>query len=499
ASGDSSDSGGSVDGGDSGDSGAGDASLAGLTRFEEELARAGDELLGRMYPYMPAQVVQRRDVDELFDTTPDLTGADIDVSGFIRSGDERDVTVLWRDLAGLGAGDGGPRVIERAQVGTVERRELCPVPVKEIRAWLKKKGKVGYVLDFQSGAWQRLGGDEARRLSAGMMILLPAALGGYDDKRGWDQRSKAAVGEVRASASAADRGVAGLLDDSAAAQDDDSLSHLQIFKTIATHGRETGDTVRELGAALDLAEPYRALLVLAGRWHDAGKAHETFQGAIGNDGREPAGLRERRDLAKAPAGAWRMPPYPERPGFRHELVSALALFELLRRMAPDHPALLGSCGAMLAAAGIDPVAVVADERIAADDVLAAELAALDAHSFDVLAYVVCAHHGKVRCSWTGTPRDQEAGHAGIHGVCERDTLGNLRLCDGDGRDRAVPELTMWLDAAALGLNGRYGRSWTERVSELRRRLGPFALAYLETLLRAADARASQLTTEDQLL
>ena len=37
--------------------------------------------------------------DELFDTTPDLTGADLDISRFIRSGDERDLQVFWIDVA----------------------------------------------------------------------------------------------------------------------------------------------------------------------------------------------------------------------------------------------------------------------------------------------------------------------------------------------------------------------------------------------------------------
>ena len=40
----------------------------------------------------------RREFDELFDTTPDLTGADLDISRFIRSGDERDLQVFWLDL-----------------------------------------------------------------------------------------------------------------------------------------------------------------------------------------------------------------------------------------------------------------------------------------------------------------------------------------------------------------------------------------------------------------
>lgn len=38
----------------------------------------------RLYPYAPAHLLLRREFDELFDTTPDLTGADLDISRFIR-------------------------------------------------------------------------------------------------------------------------------------------------------------------------------------------------------------------------------------------------------------------------------------------------------------------------------------------------------------------------------------------------------------------------------
>jgi CRISPR-associated endonuclease/helicase Cas3 len=38
-----------------------------------------------------------------------------------------------------------------------------------------------------------------------------------------------------------------------------------------------------------------------------------------------------------------------------------------------------------------------------------------------------------------------------------------------------------------------GPSWLARTAGLRDRIGPFRLALLETLLRAADARASAMT------
>ena len=114
---------------------------------------------------------------------------------------------------------------------------------------------------------------------------------------------------------------------------------------------------------------------------------------------------------------------------------------------------------------------------------------LDAESFDLLAWLVCTHHGKVRCVWTSTPHDQEKGHGGIHGVCEGDSLPLLELASARGSG-TLPALELSLAAAEMGLGPKYGASWGERVTGLLRRHGPFRLAYLEALLRAADVWAS---------
>jgi hypothetical protein len=45
--------------------------------------------------------------------------------------------------------------------------------------------------------------------------------------------------------------------------------------------------------------------------------------------------------------------------------------------------------------------------------------------------------------------------------------------------------------ARIGLSLRTGASWSERVAGLLQSHGPFTLAYLEALLRAADIRASR--------
>ncbi len=74
------------------------------------------------------------------------------------------------------------------------------------------------------------------------------------------------------------------------------------------------------------------------------------------------------------------------------------------------------------------------------------------------------------------------------------------LTAADGTRHQLPASRLDLAPAAAGLNSRTGRGWTERVLDLLDRHGPFTLAWLEALLRAADQRASRDTTlSDPLL
>jgi CRISPR-associated endonuclease/helicase Cas3 len=461
-----------------------------LEAFEEELAEREPAKLAELYPYEPANVLRRPDFDELFDTSADLSGADLDVGRYIRSGEDRDVSAFWRVI------EGKPGTLR--DMPWPARDELCPVPVGEMRTFLDKEKKDGFILDFIKNEWRKLRPGD--KVVPGMTVLLPSTVGGYTEASGWDGGTKSAVAPVNVQApQARDRMIEASL-----ANDDDALALADGYKTIRLHGHETALEVERIAMSFGLPTRLAELLCLAARWHDAGKAHPVFQAAISGVARAanvPFGSRS--DLAKAPGSAFRRPPYPERPGFRHELASTLLLFEVLRRRNPDHPALLGPHRELFALLGENVPDLAATERLEGHP-LAEELNSLDGRELDLVAYLVCAHHGKVRGRLASTPQDMEAGMGAIHGIVDEtsvsgraDEIPSFALAGHSGSGEAVelPALPMSLSLSAMGVGTRYGASWTDRCQRLLEAYGPFSLAFLETVLRLADWRASALPSE----
>ncbi len=438
------------------------------------------DFLKRVYPFLPEQVLRRAEFEDLFDTTPDLSGADLDVGRYIRVGDERDVRVFWRAL------ESTSRVV--SGIEQPRREELCAVPVRELEDWRNKNDVPTYVFDYETGTWRH-----TDRLVPGATVLVPASAGGYRPKLGWDPSSKDAVPPVPLTPIDANLS---LVETSASAEND-ALSEANEWKTIAFHGREVAEEVTALAKALDLPPDIRPLFEIAGRWHDAGKAHWAFAKAI-DESRRPEALpiAQRRDLAKAPPSAWRRPPFQERPGFRHELASTLALFECLKLAAPEHPAVRGFAWPN-APAEAEKSAEPVKQAPAELGPFGQELAALSEEQFDLVAYLVCTHHGKVRCTWASTPFDQRSGTQTAFGVLDGDELPELELATGDGGYATLPPLKLSLELAEMGLGERYGRSWSDRVARLRAKYGPFTLAYLEALFRVADWRASGRPTREE--
>jgi CRISPR-associated endonuclease/helicase Cas3 len=108
------------------------------------------------------------------------------------------------------------------------------------------------------------------------------------------------------------------------------------------------------------------------------------------------------------------------------------------------------------------------------------------------AYLAAAHHGKVRLSIRSLPNELRPndGRRFARGVWDGDELPETNL----GGEIVAPAITLSLEPMELGLctdppfEGQ--PSWAERMIRVRDELGPFSLAYLEAIVRAADMRAS---------
>lgn len=365
-------------------------------------------------------LLRRRDLSDLFDTTPDLAGHDTDVSRYIRENEDHDVQVFWRVLP-----EGMKNLDEQPEP---RREELCPVPIGDFKKWLKggESSKPAWYWDFLESRWLRARENE---VYPGQVFLLSCKDGGYSTTVGWSPSEKDNVGPVPRKAGE---------DQPEEGTDSDPLSETASWQTIAEHTQQVVDHVQALLRAIQLPDDQASSLTEAARRHDWGKAHPAFQAKIVAEARSAAG-HVATLLAKAPGQAWSRKRGGGRSHFRHELASALAT--------------LGS--------GMT----------------------------DLVSYLVASHHGKVRLSIRSLPEETpppEAGRRYARGVWEDDTLPETDL----GAGITAPETTLRLNYMEMGLDATTGPSWADRMLGLRDELGIFRLAYLESILRAADQRAS---------
>jgi CRISPR-associated endonuclease/helicase Cas3 len=392
----------------------------------------GDRLPPVERPLLP--VLRRRDLVNLFDTTPDLMGADIDVSPFVRDvSDDASVLVAWRDLDTTETREMGPRP---------RRPELCPVPIGEFRRWAKSRDAAIRRYDPARREWVRL---SAEAVSPAMLVVVDRSAGGYEPDRGWDPALTGVVPEPTP------EGLEGVADigDATEDLDDDTPSFgarrdgAHVWVTLDTHLRDTEAAALALldriGGDLDLGT--RAAVQASARLHDIGKAHEEFQRTLLRGADDRSEVRSAGLLAKSPHSQHRH----ARPGFRHELASALAL------LADSAPAL-----------GTVPT----------------ELQFL-------AVYLTAAHHGRIRMSLRSGPGDPPDR---VLGIGEGDHLPEVTI-----GSQVVPDSDLhplMIGGAGTGGVDRGDEPWHEQAQQLLARFGPFRLAYLEALVRFADYRAT---------
>jgi CRISPR-associated endonuclease/helicase Cas3 len=400
-------------------------------------------------PDPPKQVIRAGDFEQLFDTDADLSGYDLDVSPYIRDTDETAVSLFWRPVGEA----------KRVSQPRPERDELCSAPLGEARNWLKPvEGKPlrAYVEDPNEHedrrerrkirGWRPLGREE--RLRPGMVLLIDVEAGGYDPELGFvGDRTAVPVKPARSDAEQNPPG-----DDIGPGEttEDDKLT-LDGYKCpvpLEGHLIHVETIIKKIAQEL-ASEDEAKLLARAARWHDLGKAYEPFQKLLGRVEDGPL-------LAKsAPKAADQGAAHPgeRQPGlrryFRHELASALAFL---------------------------------DQHDGEPDA-------------DLIAYLIAAHHGKVRMGIRPLPEEEpEAPDRRIaRGVQDGDPLPQVRC-----GDEISGPVVLDLGLMEMGEDEKGRPSWAARTQLLLAELGPFRLAYLEALLRIADWRASAAERRGEL-
>ena len=360
-------------------------------------------------------VLRRKDLLDLFNTDPDLSGFDVDVSDYIRDKGSPSLQVFWRDFE---------RDPNKPEVQPAPQRvELCPVNLGQVQNIHRRKRRAWY--------WNSLACQWEFLISAprpGTTLLLSAADGGYDEMLGFINNGELAKKPATIVECGQDKQYESF--------GDDDRSRTQKPVLLVNHLSNVAKAAESLCHAVE-ERSYSNDVIRAARWHDIGKAHEVFQESMHRSPDTLDGI-----LAKSNC-LGRMT--HSRPYFRHELASALAW--LAQHEHPNIP----------------------DNKI------------------DLIAYLVAAHHGKVRMSLRAMPNEIQPNQDDLRfarGIWEGDRIQALSF---DGEQSSEVELKLALMEVG---EGEQGRSWAARTLALLEEHGPFRLAWLETLVRLADWRAS---------
>jgi CRISPR-associated endonuclease/helicase Cas3 len=320
------------------------------------------------------------------------------------------------------------------------------VPLREL-ADLAKRAAV-WRQDQALGQWTRVEPAGPGRGRPGEVLIVTADAGGYHLETGFDPAVKELVPDCPIIGVTPERTVAedteagGVIDIAAGAEDafgaDPASVAQRNWVSLQQHSDETREQARALISVLgpNLPDGPAAAAVTAAYLHDAGKAHPTWQDAL--CALAPPERQEEIAAGRpwAKSASDRPLRFDGRAAFRHELASLLVADGPLHALLADAP---------------DP---------------------------GLVRYLILAHHGRLRVQ----VRDPGEATPGMLLGLTQDEATPIPAMFG------LPPGELTVDLGQFSLGGE--RSWTRDALALRDHYGPFVLAYLETLVRVADWRAS---------
>jgi len=451
----------------------------------------------------PSPLPRALDVHGLFSTERDVHGGFTDVSAFVRGTDpDLDVTLFWRDWSG----DSPPRGDDLDGPLIAPAKEGCPVSFFRVQKMLEGSKVKTWLWDDEADRWECVNHWDIR---PGMLVMLKRDVGGYDETEGWTGDKSNVLAEVpRAGRGATLR--------------DDAWTEVGYWSKLEDHLNDARREAEKLCAALSLTGNMQKAVVEASGLHDLGKAHPQWQAKLPDRSGSPDAL-----LAKSPrvvaadvvgdATAVRI-------AFAQLRPQAHALPDVSRRRGREHVVRLRwTIDDRLSDAELKSLRAVPGVRWAGHlqfrpglrHEVASALAIWRKYSDSetkpypaLAAYLAATHHGKARTVMRSTTGEGDD----VFGV--RSEPSPLVI----GEDQWPLDFSIAKD----GAEGRWegdefvltGHGWTGLVADLLgpwrpeercdvgavpegepRHLGPFALAYLEALVRIADWRASAQPSE----
>ncbi len=379
---------------------------------------------------------------DLFDTTADLYGGHTDIARYVRNAeDATDVQVLWRSWAG----DEPPDHIRPSNA-------TCAVSLPSLRKFASGANRKLYRRDGWKKTWSCVHKND---VVPGQTILVHCDCGGYTPTVGWQPDSIERVPEI-------------IEGPNSAAQRSGSKPVTLIDHTVHVYEELVAILEGEGRLKRDECECLKTAAIL----HDSGKAHDIFQKAV----RKATPNMSETDENKSPillakSGGSGGLNYG-RPDFRHEAFSAIAYLTYAK-----------------------------NER---------------ENMHHLTAYLIMSHHGKVRMQIRNSPRAYRMGRRPNVGDCvaglplKRDDQFDNFLRHGGEFLKTEGMADGWfgnndkfavngsiarlgrIKQTGTGTNRHVVKSWGEISHGLLQSYGPFRLAYMESVLRAADSTASEL-------